>query len=115
MTPITSPTTDGKLPGEKSMVLDYEELVHKAEQLDLCAADLRGTIHDAAAELATQTTQESLTMQLRFMSRDCGWSKSKIEERLNELARSKLTDEIGVLERKAGNLGLEPDDLDEVI
>jgi hypothetical protein len=93
------------------MTLDYEELIRKAEQLGLSAADLNGTIRDAAAELAAQTTDTGLAMQLHFLSRDCGWSKSKMEE----LARRKPSAEIAALERKAGELGLEADDLDEVI
>lgn len=56
----------GSLPGEKSMALIYEELVHKAEQLGLSAADLHSTIDDAAAEIARRTTQEGLAMQLRI-------------------------------------------------
>jgi hypothetical protein len=97
------------------MTLDYEELIRKAEQLGLSAADLNGTIRDAAAELAAQTTDTGLAMQLHFLSRDCGWSKSKMEERLEELARRKPSAEIEALEMKAGELGLEADDLDEVI
>src|SRR5271157_3675281 len=97
------------------MTLDYEELIGRAERIGLSAADLRGTIHDAAAELAAQTTDAGVAMQLRFLSRDCGWSKSKMEERLEELARRKPTAEIAAMERKASELGLEPDDLDEVI
>ena len=50
-----------------------------------------------------------------FLRRDCGWSKSEIEQRLDELARRKPTAEIAALERKAGELGLEAEDLDEVI
>ena len=71
------------------MVLDHEGLIRKAEQLGLSAADLSGTIHDVAAELAAQTTDAGLVKQLRFLSRDCGWSKSEIEQRLEELARRK--------------------------
>jgi len=97
------------------MTLDYEELIRKAEQLGLSAADLNGKIRDAAAELASQTTNAGLVMQLRFLSRDCGWSKSELEQRLEELARRKPTAEIAALERKARELGLEPNDLDEVI
>ncbi len=97
------------------MTLDFEELIRKAEQLGLTAADLNGTICDAAAELAAQTTDSGLAMQLHFLSRDCGWSKSKMEERLEELARRRPSAEIAALERKAGELGLEPDDLDEFI
>jgi len=97
------------------MTLDYQELIRKAEQLGLSAADLNGTIRDAAAELAAQTTDTGLAMQLHFLSRDCGWSKSELEQRLEELARRKPTAEIAALERKASELGLEPDDLDEVI
>ncbi len=97
------------------MTLDYEELIRKAEQLGLTAADLIGTICDAAAELAAHTTDTGLAMQLHFLSRDCGWSQSKIEERLEELARRKPSAEIEALERKAGELGLESEDLDAVI
>jgi len=97
------------------MTLDYEELIGRAERIGLSTADLRGTIHDAAAELAAQTTDAGVAMQLRFLSRDCGWSKSKMEERLEEIARRKPSAEIEALERKARELGLEPDDLDEVI
>jgi hypothetical protein len=105
----------GSLPGEESMVLDHEELARKAEQLGLSTADLRSTIDDAAAEQARRTTQDGLAMQLRFLSRDYGWSESKIEERMKELARSKRTEEIGELASKARKLGLKPDDLDEII
>ena len=62
-----------------------------------------------------QTTHAGLAMQLRFLSRDCGWSKSKIRNRVAELARREPSTEIAALERKAGELGLEADDLDEVI
>lgn len=54
-------------------------------------------------------------MQLRFLSRDCGWSKAKIEERIKELIRSIVTEEIKELASQARKLGLQPDDLDEVI
>ncbi len=92
-----------------------DELIRKAEQLGLSAADLSDTIHAAAAKLAAQTTDAGLAMQLHFLSRDCGWSKSKMEERLEEIARRKPSAGIEELERKARELGLEPDDLDEVI
>ena len=97
------------------MALIYEELVHKAEQLGLSAADLHSTIDDAAAEIARRTTQEGLAMQLRFLSRDCGWSKAKIEERIKELTRSRVSEQIEELASKARKLGLQPDDLDDVI
>jgi hypothetical protein len=69
------------------MTLDYEELIGMAGRLGLTAHDLSGTIHDAAAELAAQTTIAGLAMQLRFLSRDCGWSNAKIKARVEELAR----------------------------
>ena len=82
MTSITSGTAEAACQEKNPWLWIYEELVHKAEQLGLSAADLHSTIDDAAAELARRTTQEGLAMQLRFLSRDCGWSKSKIEERI---------------------------------
>jgi hypothetical protein len=97
------------------MTLDYEELIRKAEQLGLSAADLNGTIRDAAAELAVQITDTGLAMQLHFLSRDCGWGKSRMEEQLEEITRRKPSAGIEELERKARELGLKPDDLDEVI
>jgi hypothetical protein len=97
------------------MVLDHEGLIRKVEQLGLSAADLSGTIHDVAAVLAAQTTDAGLVKHLRFLSRDCGWSKSEIAQRLEELARRKPAAEIEAMERKAEELGLEAEDLDEVI
>ncbi len=80
------------------MTLGYEELIRGTERIGLSTADLRGTIQDAAAELATQTTNAGLAMQLRFLSRACGWSKSKMEERLEEIARRKPSARITALE-----------------